>query len=96
MKLTVLYRCVHVEFDSDRSDTWYIAISDFLETHCEKADVESPGALVAALCRVLADAVEVIDADPRDKLEIVANLTAQAMGLRNPVVVIREPPSELN
>jgi len=85
-----------VKIDEVRADAWYLAISEFLESQSGEEDAKSPGTLVSALCRVLADAAVGVDADPRRKLEIMAGLTAQAMGLRESVVVVREPSAGLN
>ena len=85
-----------MKIDEVRADAWYLAISEFLESQSGEEDAKSPGTLVSALCRVLADAAVGVDADPRRKLEIMAGLTAQAMGLRESVVVVREPSAGLN
>lgn len=85
-----------MKFDVNRSDAWYLAISEFLEANSGDEDARMPGTLVSALCRVLSDAMEGVDSDPQKKIEAVARLTAQAMGLRDPIVIIKYPTDELN
>ncbi|OPZ34828.1 MAG: hypothetical protein BWY99_02419 [Synergistetes bacterium ADurb.BinA166] len=83
-----------MKIDQNRSDAWYLAIGDFLETNSGSKDVESPGALIDALCRVLADASESMGSDPRKKVEMIATLAAHAMGMQDVAVAIREPVGE--
>ena len=85
-----------MKIDEVRADAWYLAISEFLESQSGEEDAKSPGTLVSALCRVLADAAVGVDMDPRRKLEAVAGLTAKAMGLKESVVAVSEATDGLN
>jgi hypothetical protein len=80
-----------VKIDQSRSDAWYLAIGDFLEANSGPSDAESPGALIDALCRVLADAADSTGPDPKRKVEMIASLAAHAMGMEDVSVTIREP-----
>ena len=77
-----------VKVNQDRADAWYLAISEFLESKAGDEDVAAPGSLVMALCRVLADAVEQVDAPDRKKIEAVVRLTAQAMGFNDALLML--------
>jgi hypothetical protein len=77
-----------VRIDRERADSWYIAISDFLESNAGCEDVAAPGSLVTALCRVLADAVEQVDEPDRKKLEAIVRLTAHQMGFKDVMLML--------
>ncbi len=85
-----------MDSDENRADAWYLAISEFLEAHSSEEDAKSPGTLVSALCRVLADAAVGVDDEPRRKVEAIASLTARAMGLNESVVMLKEPSRDVN
>lgn len=80
--------------DPERAEAWYEAISDFLEQRAGEEDAESPGSLVTALCRVLVDAAEAVDAPEAKKLEAVAKLVASQMGFDDVLVLLgRDAPN---
>jgi len=80
-----------MKIDQSRADAWYLAISDFLETQAGDQDAAVPGSLVSALCKVLADAMEGIEADETKKLEVVLKLTALAMGYQEEFLILKDP-----
>lgn len=77
-----------MKVDKDKADAWYLAISEFLESRAGEDDVAAPGSLVTALCRVLADAVEQVDAPDRKKLEAIVRLTAHSMGFDDALLML--------
>jgi hypothetical protein len=77
-----------VKVDNDRADAWYLQISEFLESKAGEEDATAPGSLVTALCRVLADAVEQVDAPDRKKLEAIVRLTAHSMGFEDALLML--------
>jgi hypothetical protein len=84
--------------DPERAEAWYKAISDYLEQNAGNDDAKSPWSLVAALCRVVADATVATDGDDEQKVEAVARLVGAAMGHPDVMVVIARdvPPEESN
>lgn len=85
-----------MKIDKRRADVWYLAISEFLEANSSEEDAKAPGTLISALCKVMVDAMEGIDVDPQKKVEIITGLTVSSLGLRNPIVIIKYPPDNLN
>lgn len=82
--------------DNDRTDAWYLAISEFLESRAGDEDALCPGSLVTALCRVLADAVEGVRAPDDKRLEAVVRLTAQAMGYEDVLLLLGKDAANRN
>ena len=82
--------------DVNRADAWYLAISDFLEENASERDAEVPGSLVAALCRVVSDAMEGVEGTPEQKLEVVVRLSALAMGLNDGFLLMKNPTGSVN
>lgn len=85
-----------MKIDQSRADAWYLAISDFLEANAGEQDAAAPGSLVAALCKVLADATEGVEADDFKKFEAIVKLTAMAMDLQDKFIIIKDPQGPLN
>ena len=87
-----------MKIDNKLADEWYYAISDFLESQVGDEDVSSPGSLVMALCRVLADASEAVDVPDEKRVEAITRLTAQAMGFEDAIVLLGKdvPPINVN
>lgn len=79
---------VEVEKERERSEIWYNEIGKFLESQAGGDDATNPWSLVIALCRVLADAAEQINAPDRKKLEYVIRMTAYSMGFDGIIVVL--------
>lgn len=72
--------------DPDRAEAWYQAISEFLESNAGEEDAYVPGSLVVALCKVIADASETVDAPDRKKIQAIAGLISHQIGLNDVVV----------
>lgn len=84
--------------DPERAESWYKAVSDFLEQNVGEGDAKSPWSLVAALCRVVSDAAVAVDGDDEMKIEAVARLVGASMGHPDVMVVVAKdvPPGESN
>ena len=77
-----------MNIDNAKVDQWYGAISAFLESKAGSEDVIAPGSLVTALCRVLVDATEQVDASDRKKLDAIVQLTAHFMGFEDAILLL--------
>lgn len=85
-----------MKVDEARADAWYLAISSFLEEQASSSDAGSPGSLVTALCRVLADAMEGTDGTKEQKLEAVVRLTALALEIEDDFLILKDPSGPVN